>query len=835
MNKLNKRLVKRAFLAIFVLNVVFNMSFMQTVILANAEETEASLPTLEVSETTDVEIMDEIDVIENPENDDFEVIENEENNDLEEGIPSMVFATTGTYMTLEVCKVILNEYDEVVSGTQYPGATFTIPFTFQGIETFVTVNSSDVETVFGYGEYAFGAICGEKKVNYDLPDIGLTPFSYSPEIITGNYVWDKKYSETSLDGGLYNNSDQSPLFWYYNEDDFSDGYIPDVGGNRPIGFKTTLFVVNKFIEEKKPIDTTKIYATKIVCNSEDLLPNWGNKFAQEEQGEVITITANTADEFLAGKDKNCWVEKDWDFQYKLAYDPIQGEDTQNPGDNVIGGVSGWTTFNGATGATIVADGNSVWVREVMKPGYLGFSGDLIHDINTPHNNVSAEMYCYDDVWNYDNFDLVKYPNVKDGPYHCIAFNVLLDDKDDECKKDCPEPPQSCPAIKNNIIINGSFEDPIVTHEGGWDIYETVSGWTVEWREDIKGEIKVNPQFELHNSDVLWNAKGGKQYIELDSDWYGPDGSGFPYEASVKISQEIDTIPGKKYKVEFWFSGRPGEDASQNIIISYINDVEELEESIDSTHLLQTVWNKLSYSFTATSEKTIISFADGGIPNSHGTFLDCVSVFEDDNGGNGGGGGGGGGGSSGGGRSGGGTGGGFIPEGEILGATSCVQFRTYNSIGNAGGEIRALQTFLNEYMNAGLIVDGVYGWTTAKAVHDFQAYHWREVIDPWTPPLSPNTTGWQYKTTRATINAIIDCPEAPVFLEDPMIMYQVLSVEDKKPLSDDQIQKVYDLLIQAQGGQVSGQVSGETNVNSLTHAQILEIFQGIANQGISGGK
>jgi hypothetical protein len=175
---------------------------------------------------------------------------------------------------------------------------------------------------------------------------------------------------------------------------------------------------------------------------------------------------------------------------------------------------------------------------------------------------------------------------------------------------------------------------------------------------------------------------------------------------------------------------------------------------------------------------------------------------DDNGG------GGGGGSSGGGSR-------RRSEGEVLGATSCVAFTTYNRLGNKGGEIKALQTFLNEYMNAGLTVDGVYGRTTAQAVHDFQAFHWKEVIDPWTPPLSPNTTGWQYKSTRATINAIIDCPEAPVFLEDPAIMYSVTEVENEKPLTAEQIQKIYDLLIEAQTGDVLG--AATTNVDALDYS------------------
>ena len=183
----------------------------------------------------------------------------------------------------------------------------------------------------------------------------------------------------------------------------------------------------------------------------------------------------------------------------------------------------------------------------------------------------------------------------------------------------------------------------------------------------------------------------------------------------------------------------------------------------------------------------------------------ISVQDDCDNGGGGGGGGGGGSSSGSRRN--------SSDGEVLGAATCVAFTTYNRLGNAGGEIKALQTFLNLYMDAGLTVDGVYGRTTAQAVHDFQAFHWKEVIDPWTPPLSPNTTGWQYKTTRMTINAIIDCPEAAVYLEDPGVMYQVTTVEGEKDLTTAEMEEIYNLLALAQAGQVLGATDVNTNTNN----------------------
>lgn len=110
------------------------------------------------------------------------------------------------------------------------------------------------------------------------------------------------------------------------------------------------------------------------------------------------------------------------------------------------------------------------------------------------------------------------------------------------------------------------------------------------------------------------------------------------------------------------------------------------------------------------------------------------------------------------------------DGEVLG--ECVAFEKYHRKGDKNGEVARIQEFLNEYMNAGLKVDGVYGNATVKAVHVFQDKYFDHVIKPWTPPLSPKTTGRWYKTTRMMANELINCPESKVFLEDPKIEYKI---------------------------------------------------------------
>lgn len=157
---------------------------------------------------------------------------------------------------------------------------------------------------------------------------------------------------------------------------------------------------------KKPVT---VKGTKIVCDTEDRLPNWGNG-----QDGPASIDAATADTWLAQGDnaEHCDTVA-WDFQWKM--DP-----TDNPGDNT-GVADGWQTFDAATGAIISpaqqGDSNRIWVREVWNDQYIPFTGQ-----NTVED-ISAEIYCHNDVLNYDNWDFIDNPQPGE-TYYCVAWNVL---------------------------------------------------------------------------------------------------------------------------------------------------------------------------------------------------------------------------------------------------------------------------------------------------------------------------------------------------------------------------------------------------------------------------
>ncbi|MEK7531142.1 MAG: immunoglobulin-like domain-containing protein [Patescibacteria group bacterium] len=155
-----------------------------------------------------------------------------------------------------------------------------------------------------------------------------------------------------------------------------------------------------------------VVATKIICNEESDLPNWGDGAAN--------ISASTAIDFLATH-PNCHPQEDWQFEWAP-------NGTPNPGSNLLGPAGGaWTTTgvtdgNGVATVVIPASTGKTWIREVLEAGYILFS-DWVGGPLTSDDEYSAEMYCNTDVLNYDNYDWILNP-AGGATYYCVAFNAV---------------------------------------------------------------------------------------------------------------------------------------------------------------------------------------------------------------------------------------------------------------------------------------------------------------------------------------------------------------------------------------------------------------------------
>ena len=192
-------------------------------------------------------------------------------------------------------------------------------------------------------------------------------------------------------------------------------------------------------------NTVNIYANKIVCENESDLPNWG-----AGNGAPSQIDSSTAQAFVNNND-SCEFVENWEFQWGFADKEngiVQGVDKLvgdhngqadgtastcdfNCGVNTQTGSSynNWKSFDSATGTgsnpanlTIndVEGADSLWVREILTSDYIPYT---YPNKGGTEDDVTAEMYCHNDIANFDNYDLV-YGIHRGGDFYCVSFNVL---------------------------------------------------------------------------------------------------------------------------------------------------------------------------------------------------------------------------------------------------------------------------------------------------------------------------------------------------------------------------------------------------------------------------
>ncbi|WP_208339832.1 DUF642 domain-containing protein [Aetokthonos hydrillicola] len=159
------------------------------------------------------------------------------------------------------------------------------------------------------------------------------------------------------------------------------------------------------------------------------------------------------------------------------------------------------------------------------------------------------------------------------------------------------------AAGNNILQNGSFEDTVVANKS-YGLYPSISGWNL-----LSGSIGT--RIEVQNN-VAGTPLDGNNLVELDSN--GVTG----------IYQDLATIVGRTYQLQFGFSPRAGIKDNRLNINWGNNLVANL--TADGTGLKDTKWQLFTYNLVATSAITRLSFDNlNELSDTYGTYIDKVSV------------------------------------------------------------------------------------------------------------------------------------------------------------------------------------------------------------------
>jgi Protein of unknown function (DUF642) len=154
------------------------------------------------------------------------------------------------------------------------------------------------------------------------------------------------------------------------------------------------------------------------------------------------------------------------------------------------------------------------------------------------------------------------------------------------------------ATPNNLIVNGSFEDP---PQLGSEvvIYAAIPGWSESTGCGV----------EIWSNGFIRPADDGAQLVELDA------------FCNSRLEQTVPTTAGTTYLLSYGFSARPGTPESTNAVDVFVNGV--LVDSRPSANT--TSWDHYAVLFTADGPGTI-AFAGAGDDDSLGSLLDNVSLL-----------------------------------------------------------------------------------------------------------------------------------------------------------------------------------------------------------------
>lgn len=178
-----------------------------------------------------------------------------------------------------------------------------------------------------------------------------------------------------------------------------------------------------------------------------------------------------------------------------------------------------------------------------------------------------------------------------------------------CSSQCMFIQEEC-SDEYNLIVNNSFEEPVVTDVNLWQKMASVNGWNIKKASDASATT-----LEFHKGWSGNVAAAGLQYVELDGD------------EPTKISQNITTEAGAEYKLFWSFAARHGISAEQNQLSVELDGTQVATNgpATASAPLAQNDWTASNYVFTADSTNIEISFSDIGPSDSYGTYLDNVRL------------------------------------------------------------------------------------------------------------------------------------------------------------------------------------------------------------------
>jgi len=194
---------------------------------------------------------------------------------------------------------------------------------------------------------------------------------------------------------------------------------------------------------------------------------------------------------------------------------------------------------------------------------------------------------------------------------------------------------AAPSAWANLLVNGSFEEPVVPGTSscgpysnclGFNVGDNISGWTVVGKGGAPGASVVmslgsnytEPDNSGNNATLHFYPVHGVQAIDLTGE--GNQG------LTNGIKQSVTTIAGDPYELSFFvghqYDQAPGYAGASSVVL-YINGVaiETLTNPNDTPENVN--WLQFVYDFTAPTNFTTIAFLNGTNVGNNYAGLDNV--------------------------------------------------------------------------------------------------------------------------------------------------------------------------------------------------------------------
>jgi hypothetical protein len=161
---------------------------------------------------------------------------------------------------------------------------------------------------------------------------------------------------------------------------------------------------------------------------------------------------------------------------------------------------------------------------------------------------------------------------------------------------------TCPQAGTNLLVNGSFESPIVTG-ANYALFSTISGWT---------SISDSQKFEIQRG--VHPAQQGAQNLELDN-------------VAGGVRQILPVYPKADFVISFYYSPRPGYGVDQSMAVEW-NGVRVGTVSVPNDKL---EWKRYEFRVTGNSgekrnELVLKSLKNKVLTNdAGGNLVDNVAV------------------------------------------------------------------------------------------------------------------------------------------------------------------------------------------------------------------